>query len=117
MQSALLDVPGAAVCSYRASGDAESSLIGTVSVVRDAAAAYASYRGLVVDRDADASGSTLQVGGTEVAALVRHTDAVGSTPAETVVDALVRDAWIQFAAVSGSDDEASSVVEWAAGRL
>ncbi len=117
VQSALLDVPGAAVCSYRASGDAESSLIGTVSVVRDAAAAYASYRGLVVDRDADASGSTLQVGGTEVAALVRHTDAVGSTPAETVVDALVRDAWIQFAAVSGSDDEASSVVEWAAGRL
>lgn len=117
VQSALLDVPGAAVCAYRASGDAGSSLIGTVSVVRDAATAYASYRGLVVDRDADASGSTLQVGGTEVAALVRHTDAVGSTPAETVVDALVGDAWIQFAAVSGSADEASSVVEWVAGRL
>jgi hypothetical protein len=117
VQSALLDVPGAAVCAYRASGDAASSLIGTVSVVRHAAAAYASYRGLVVDRDADASGSTFQVGGTEVAALVRHTDAAGSTPAETVVDALVGDAWIQFAAVPGSDDEASSVVEWVAGRL
>ena len=72
---------------------------------------------MVVDRDADASGSSVLVGGTEVAALVRHTDAVGSTPAETVVDALVGDAWIQFAAVSGSADEASSVVEWVAGRL
>ncbi|QNE37293.1 hypothetical protein [Leifsonia shinshuensis] len=117
VQSALLDVPGAAVCAYRAGGNTDSSLIGTVSVLRGAAAAYATYHALVVGRDPDASGSTLQVGSSELPALIRHTDASGSTPAETVVDALAGDAWIQFSAVSGSDDQASSVVEWVAGRL
>jgi hypothetical protein len=116
VQSALQDVPGATVCAYREDGDSGSSPIGTVSVLRDAAAAYETYRGLVVS-DPDSSGGTVQLGGTEVTTLIRYTDAAGSAPAETVVDALVGDAWIQFAAVTGSDDEASSALEWVAGRL
>jgi hypothetical protein len=116
VQSALVADPAVTVCAYRA-GSGDSALLGTVSVLRGASAAFATYHGLVVSRDPDASGGTIQVGGTEVATLVRHTDASGSTPAETVVDAQVGDAWIQFAALSGSDDQASSVVEWVAGRL
>ncbi|MFE4467283.1 hypothetical protein ACFRFH_00590 [Leifsonia sp. NPDC056824] len=116
LPNALLADPRVTVCAYRA-GTGDSSLIGTVSVLRGASAAFATYHGLVVGRDPDASGGTIKLGSTELATLVRHTDASGSTPAETVVDALVGDAWIQFAAVSGSDDQAASVVGWVAGRL
>lgn len=116
LPNALLADPRVTVCAYRA-GTGDSSLIGTVSVLRGGSAAFATYHGLVVGRDPDASGGTIQLGSTELATLVRHTDASGSTPAETVVDALVGDAWIQFAAVTGSDDQASSVVQWVAGRL
>ncbi|WP_434318205.1 hypothetical protein [Leifsonia sp. P73] len=116
LPNALVGDPRVAVCAYRAaSGD--STLIGTVSILRGASAAYATYHGLVVSRDPDASGGTIQLGSTELATLVRHTDASGSAPAETVIDALVGDAWIQFAAVTGSDDQAASVVQWVAGRL
>lgn len=116
VQNALVADPRVTVCAYRA-GTGDSSLVGTVSVLRSGAAAYATYHGLVVGRDPDASGGTIQLGGSELATLVRHTDASGSAPAETVVDAVVGDAWIQFAAVSGSDDQAASVVQWVAGRL
>ncbi|MGH1525932.1 hypothetical protein ACRAWC_18500 [Leifsonia sp. L25] len=116
VQNALVADPRVTVCAYR-SGTGDSSLIGTISVLRGASAAFATYHGLVVDRDPDASGGTIQVGSTKLATLVRHTDAAGSAPAETVVDALFGDAWIQFATVTGSDDEAASVVGWVAGRL
>lgn len=116
VQNALPADPRVTVCAYRA-GSGNSSLLGSVSVLRGASAAFATYHGLVVDRDPDASGGTIQLGSAELATLVRHTDASGSTPAETVVDALVGDAWVQFAAVTGSDDQAASVVQWVAGRL
>lgn len=116
LQNALVGDPRVTVCAYRA-GTGDSSLLGTVSVLRGGSAGYATYHSLVVDRDPDASGGTIQLGSTELATLVRHTDASGSAPAETVVDALVGDTWIQFAAVTGSDDQAASVVQWVAGRL
>ncbi|MCI0156309.1 hypothetical protein KNO15_06325 [Leifsonia shinshuensis] len=117
LATALLDVPGSVTCAYRTGGDGASGYLGTVSVLRDAADAYATYHSVVVDRDPDASGGTIESGGKQFATLVRTTAASGSTPAETVVDALVGDAWIQFAAQAGSDDQAAAVVQWVAGRL
>ncbi len=117
MATALLDVPSSVACAYRTGGDADPVYLGTVSVLRDAAAAYATYHSAVVDHDPDASGGTIDSGGKQYATLVRTTSASGSTPAETVVDALVGDAWIQFAAQAGSDDQASSMVQWVAGQL
>ncbi|GAA4144224.1 hypothetical protein [Leifsonia shinshuensis] len=117
MPSALLDGQAATVCAYRAAGDGSSGYLGTLSVLRDAADAYAAYHAAVVDHDPEASGGTIDHGGSQVATLVRYTDASGSTPAEVVVDVLVGDAWIQFAAPSGSADAPASVVQWVAGKL
>lgn len=115
--TALLDVPGTTTCAYSSGGDGSSGYLGTVSVLRGAADAYATYHAAVVDSDSDASGGTIQAGGATVATLVRTTSASGSTPAQTVVDALVGDTWIQYAAQAGSGDEAASVIQWVAGRL
>jgi hypothetical protein len=115
--TALLDAPGVTACAYRTGGDGDPVYLGTVSVLRDAADAYATYHAAVVDHDADASGGTIDAGGRQIATLIRTTSASGSTPAETVVDALVGDTWIQYAAQAGSDDEAAAMVQWVAGRL
>lgn len=115
--TALLDLPGSTTCAYRTGGDSDSAYLGTVSVLRGAADAYAAYHSAVVDDDPDASGGTIDSGGKQYATLLRTTSASGSTPAQTVVDALVGDVWIQFAAQAGSDDEATSMVQWVAGRL
>lgn len=117
MPTALLGVPGATTCAYSSGGDGGSGHLGTVSVLRGASDAYATYHAAVVDSDSDASGGTIEVRGSPLATLVRTTSASGSTPAETVVDALVGDTWIQYAAQAGSGDEAASMVQWVAGRL
>lgn len=117
MPTALLDVPGAVTCAYRTGGDGAPSYLGTLSVLSDAADAYATYHAAVVDHDPDASGGTIEAGGAQVATLVRTTSASGSTPAVTVVDALVGDSWIQFAGQAGSDPEAESMIQWVAARL
>ena len=110
---------GAAMsCAYQPSEDGSGGLLGTLSVLRNSAGSYATYRHAAISTGGSAAGvhsGSITAAGQTVPTVVR-TEQDGST-STTVVDALVGTTWIQFAAADADEDTVAAYVTWVASRL
>lgn len=115
IDAAVLLTGGTTICQFQPNDDGSGGYLGSLSVLRDGAAAYETLRSAVLRDHPDAQGATITVGGDTVPALVWNGTTEGMPFG--AAEALVGTAWIEFRSLDTDTDRSLQLVQWAAGTL
>lgn len=115
IDAAVLLTGGTTVCQFQPNDDGSGGYLGSLSVLRDGAATYETFRSAVLRDHPDAQGTTITVGGDTVPALVWNGTADGIPFG--AAEAVVGSAWIEFRSIDTDADRSLALVQWAANRL